>query len=66
MKKAKAAPTDAGDVCTWTAMCADTKLVPAWRVGDRSGITAIDLMDDLRDRLAHRVQLTTDGHKGLP
>ena len=63
MKKAKAAPTDAGDVWTWTAMCADTKLVPAWRMGDRSGMTAIDLMDDLRDRLAHRVQLTTDGHK---
>ncbi len=63
VKRAKAAPMDAGDVWTWTAICADTKLVPAWRVGDRSGMTAIDLMDDLRARLANRVQLTTDGHK---
>ncbi len=63
VQRAKAAPQDAGDVWTWTAICADTKLVPAWRVGDRSGMTAIDLMDDLRERLANRVQLTTDGHK---
>ena len=63
VKRAKAAPMAAGDVWTWTAICADTKLVPAWRLGDRSGMTAIDLMDDLRARLANRVQLTTDGHK---
>ena len=61
--RAKNAPPEAGDVWTWTAMCADTKLVPSWQVGDRSGATAIDLMDDLRPRLANRVQLTTDGHK---
>ena len=61
--RAKAAPAEAGDVWTWVAMDADTKLVPSWRVGDRSGLTAIDLMDDLRGRLANRVQLTTDGHK---
>ena len=61
--KAKSAPMDAGDVWTWTAMCADTKLVPSWRVGDRSSMTAMELMDDLRSRLANRVQLTTDGHK---
>ena len=61
--RAKAAPPEAGDVWTWTAMCADTKLVPSWRLGDRSGATAADLMDDLRSRLASRVQLTTDGHK---
>ena len=60
--RAKSAPPEAGDVWTWVAMCADTKLVPTWRIGDRSGMTAIDLMDDLRARLAHRVQLTTDGH----
>ena len=60
--RAKAAPPDAGDVWTWVALCADTKLIPTWRIGDRSGMTAIDLMDDLRRRLAHRVQLTTDGH----
>ena len=63
VKTAKAAPVDAGDVWTWTAICADTKLVPSWRVGDRSGETAIELMDDLRARLESRVQLTTDGHK---
>src|SRR5437764_1822473 len=34
---AKAAPETAGDVWTWVAICADTKLVPSWRVGDRSG-----------------------------
>ena len=61
--RTKAAPTKAGDVWTWTAICADTKLVPSWRVGDRSGETAIDFMDDLRTRLAERVQLTSDGHK---
>ena len=61
--RAKSAPAEAGDVWTWTAICADTKLVPSWRVGDRSGRTAIDFMDDLRPRLANRVQLTSDGHK---
>ena len=60
--RAAAAPPDAGDIWTWVAICADTKLIPSWRIGDRSGMTAIDLMDDLRARLAHRVQLTTDGH----
>ena len=61
--RAKSAPAEAGDVWTWTAICADTKLVPSWRVGDRSGETAIDFMDDLRARLADRVQLTSDGHR---
>ena len=61
--RARSAPPEAGDVWTWTAICADTKLVPSWRVGDRSGATAIEFMDDLRGRLANRVQLTSDGHK---
>ena len=61
--RAKSAPPEAGDVWTWTAICADTKIVPSWRVGDRSGATAIEFMDDLRPRLANRVQLTSDGHK---
>ena len=61
--RAKSAPPKAGDVWTWTAICAETKLVPSWRVGDRSGETAIDFMDDLRARLADRVQLTSDGHR---
>ena len=59
---AKAAPEDAGDVWTWTAICDDTKLIPSWRVGDRSAATALDLMDDLAGRIEHRIQLTTDGH----
>ena len=61
--RAKFAPPEAGDIWTWTAIDAETKLVPSWRVGDRSGATAIDFMDDLRPRLANRVQLTSDGHK---
>jgi IS1 family transposase len=60
---AKAAPEGAGDVWTWTAIDADTKLIVSYFVGDRSGDSAINLMDDLRARLANRVQLTTDGHK---
>ena len=62
-EKAKAAPADAGDVWTWTAICADTKLVPSWLVADRSGASAIEFMDDLAGRLSHRVQLSSDGHK---
>ncbi|MFD0848228.1 IS1 family transposase [Sphingosinicella xenopeptidilytica] len=60
---AKAAPAGAGDVWTWTALDADTKLIVSYYVGDRSGESAITLMDDLRSRLENRVQLTTDGHK---
>ena len=60
---AKAAPEGAGDVWTWTALDADTKLIVSFFVGDRSGESAMVLMDDLRTRLANRVQLTTDGHK---
>ena len=60
---AKAAPNGAGDVWTWTAIDADTKLIVSYFVGDRSGESAMVLMDDLRGRLANRVQLTTDGHK---
>ena len=60
---AKAAPGGAGDVWTWTALDAQTKLIVAYFVGDRSGQSAIALMDDLRSRLSNRVQLTTDGHK---
>ena len=61
--RAKSAPPEAGDVWTWMAICADTKLVPSWRVGDRTAATGLDFMDDLRKRLRNRVQLTTDGHK---
>ncbi len=60
---AKAAPEIAGDVWTWVAIDADTKLVPSWLVGDRSGETAKVFVSDLAARLAGRVQVTTDGHK---
>ena len=52
-----------GDVWTWVAIDADTKLVPSWAVGRRDGFTASAFIRDLADRLASRVQLTTDGHK---
>ena len=45
---AKNTPPEAGDVWTWTAICADTKLVPTWRIGDRTSATGLDFMDDLR------------------
>lgn len=60
---AKAAPEGAGDVWTWTAIDADTKLMVGYFVGDRSLESATILMDDLRARLANRVQLTTDGYR---
>src|SRR5436190_17419914 len=60
---AKKAPPEAGDVWTWTAIDADTKLIPSWFVGGRDSDAAIIIMDDLRSRLANRVQLTSDGHK---
>ena len=61
--RAKAAPRGAGDVWTWTALDSDSKMILSYEVGDRSSTTAIEFMDDLRSRLASRVQLTTDGHK---
>jgi IS1 family transposase len=52
-----------GDIWTWVAICADSKLVPAWYIGDRDSQAAMFFMDNLAKRLAHRVQLTSDGHK---
>jgi IS1 family transposase len=52
-----------GDVWTWVALDADTKLVPCWMVGLRDGGYATEFMRDLAKRLSNRVQLTTDGHK---
>lgn len=51
-----------GDVWTWTALCADTKLVPAWLVGERTYWDAKIFMQDLASRLSQRVQLTSDGY----
>ena len=53
----------AGDVWTWTAIEAETKLIVSWLVGRRDGETATVFIQDLQTRLANRVQLTTDGHK---
>jgi IS1 family transposase len=52
-----------GDVWTWTAIDADTKLVPSFMVGNRDAQSARMFIDDLASRLASRVQLTTDGLK---
>lgn len=64
--KAKNVPShmegQAGDVWTWTAICADTKLHISWMVGGRDAEYALGFMHDLHSRLANRVQLTSDGH----
>src|SRR6202158_4117872 len=59
----KAPVEGAGDTWTWTAIEADTKLLVTWLVGGRDSEYAMAFMDDLRSRLANRVQLTSDGHK---
>jgi IS1 family transposase len=60
---AKSAPADAGDVWTWMAIDADTKLIPSYYIGKRDGDAAHTFISDLAGRLANRVQLTSDGHK---
>lgn len=67
--KAKNVPADkqgqfgVGDVWTWVALDADTKLVPSWLVGTRDGDCAAVFVNDLSKRLTHRVQITSDGLK---
>lgn len=61
--KAKAAPEESGDIWTWTALDADTKLIVTFLVGGRDADCAHTFMSDVAMRLANRVQLTTDGHK---
>ena len=63
LDSAVAAPPYAGDVWLWMAFDPDTKLVPSWRIGDRTAETAKDFMHDLKGRLANRVQLTSDEHR---
>jgi IS1 family transposase len=53
---------EAGSVWTWTALCADTKIVPSWFVGSRDGDSAMFFIQDLATRLSSRIQLTSDGH----
>jgi IS1 family transposase len=52
-----------GDTWTWVAIDADTKLAISWAVGRRDAFTPNAFMLDIADRLATRVQLTSDGHK---
>jgi IS1 family transposase len=61
--KMKAPVPGAGDTWTWTAIDADSKLLITWLVGGRDSEYAMAFMDDLRSRLANRVQLTSDGHR---
>lgn len=53
-----------GDVWTWTSICAKTKIVPTWFVGDRSPLSACIFMKDLASRMKNRIQLTSDGYLG--
>jgi IS1 family transposase len=67
-KEKNVAPADKGvlghgDVWTWTAICADTKLMVSYLVGKRDAGYASEFMTDVAHRLAHRVQLTTDAHR---
>jgi IS1 family transposase len=63
VKRAKSAPAEAGDVWTWTAIDADSKLLVSWYLGGRDTDAAMHFLTDLRSRLANRIQLTSDGHK---
>jgi IS1 family transposase len=62
VKKAIAAPETAGDVWTWTAIDADTKLIVSWLLADRTLDSAMTFTHDLESRIANRIQLTSDGH----
>ncbi len=61
LPSAKNAPFGAGDIWTWTALDADSKLIVSWLVGGRDAEYANEFMQDVASRLANRVQLTTDG-----
>jgi IS1 family transposase len=62
-KSKRAGDPTIGDCWTWTAIDADNKLLLSYLIGGRDAEFALMLMDDLRQRLASRVQLTTDGHR---
>jgi IS1 family transposase len=59
---AKAAPENAGDVWTWTALDAESKMIVSWQVGNRDALAAFLLMEDVQSRVRGRMQITTDGH----
>jgi IS1 family transposase len=52
-----------GDLWAFTAVDAETKLIPTFLIGARDSGCATAFMQDLASRMANRVQLTTDGHK---
>lgn len=52
-----------GDIWTWVAIDPETKLIPAWYVGDRTAQSAYRFMLSVSRRMINRIQLTTDGHK---
>lgn len=52
-----------GSIWTWTALCADTKLMISWQLGARDAANAHAFMSDVAERLANRVQMTTDGNR---
>lgn len=52
-----------GDVWTWTAIDADTKLIVSYTLGQRGAATAHEFMQDVASRISSRIQLTTDGHR---
>ena len=52
-----------GDVWTFTAIDAQSKLVLGWLVGQRDAGCATAFLGDIASRLSSRIQLTTDGHK---
>ncbi|WP_051596369.1 transposase [Hyphomonas adhaerens] len=60
--KAKDFKPEHGDVWTWTAIEADTKLIISYLAGTRTMISAEAFLTDLASRLADRVQIDTDGH----
>lgn len=62
VSNALAAPDSSGDVWTWTALDADSKLIVTWHVGGRNVYAGTHFLTDLRSRLIGRVQITTDGH----
>lgn len=55
---------EVGSVWTWCAIDADTKLVPAFKIGQRDKATATEFLKDVASRMADRVQLTSDGFHG--
>lgn len=65
-KEAHATRDDQGDIWTFTAMDADSKLMMTWLVGDRTVDNFTSFMQDVASRLSNRVQLSTDGHRSYP